>query len=126
VNSSASVSSSNWRTQANTVGRWIAANRLATLLGALILLSLILYLVLGLRSRGKDGTKAKRLKALKAQPKVQPTHLPEVEAPEVASAASVAATAPRHSSVLTKPSIASPTTDHDEHREEEEREVFEL
>jgi hypothetical protein len=104
----------------------MAANRLATLLGALILLSLILYLVLGLRGRGKEGTKAKRLKALKSQPKVQPTHFPETEAPKVDSSASVAATAPRHSSVLTKPSIGSPTMDHDEHREEEEREVFEL
>lgn len=126
LNSSASASSSNWRTRANTVGRWMAANRLATLLGALILLSLILYLVLGLRGRGKDGTKAKRLKTLKAQPKVQPTHFPDAEAPGVAGAASVAAPAPRPSSVLTKPLIGSPTTDHDEHREEEEREVFEL
>lgn len=126
VNSSGSASSSNWGTRTSAVGRWIAANRLATLLGALILLSLILYLVLGLRRRGNDGTKAKRLKALKAQPKVQPTHLPDAEPPVVASAAPVAASTPRQPSVLTKASIGSPTTDHDEHSEEEEREVFEL
>lgn len=126
VNSSGSANSSNWRSRANSVVQWMAANRLATLLGALILLSLILYLVMGLRRRGKDGTKTKALKALKSQPKVQPTLSPDAEAPAVASAASVAASAPRTTSVLTKPSIGSPTMDHDEHREEEEREVFEL
>jgi hypothetical protein len=111
----------------------MSANRLATLLGALILLSLILYLVLGLRRRGKDP-KAKRLKALKAQPKVQskvqpkaqPTVSPEAEMHEVASAEPFGATVPHRSSELTKPSIASPSVSHDPIREEEEREVFEL
>jgi hypothetical protein len=113
----------------------MSANRLATLLGALILLSLILYLVLGLRRRGKDP-KAKRLKALKAQPKVQPnvqpTHSAEAEMPsefekEPAIAAPIATATSHHTSELTKPSIASPTAGHDVYsREEEEREVFEL
>jgi hypothetical protein len=113
----------------------MSANRLATLLGALILLSLILYLVLGLRRRGRDP-KAKRLKALKAQPKVQPkvqpAHSAEVEmasefGKDPAIAAPVAIAAAHHSSELTKPSIASATAGHDEYnREEEEREVFEL
>ncbi len=136
---SGSPSSLNWKSRGTSAVQWMSANRLATLLGALILLSLILYLLLGLRRRGKDP-KAKQLKALKAQPKVQPnvqpnvepTHYAEAEMPNAfdkaaASAAPAAATAARHSSVLTKPSIASPTAGHDENtREEEEREVFEL
>lgn len=132
---SASPSVLNWKTRGNSVVQWMSANRLATLLGALILLSLILYLVLGLRRRGRDP-KAKRLKALKAQPKVQPkvqpTHSAEVKmasefGKDPAIAAPVATAAAHHSSELTKPSIASATAGHDEYsREEEEREVFEL
>jgi len=125
---SASASSLNWRARGNSAIKWVSANRLATLLGALILLSLILYLVLGLRRRGKDP-KAKRLKALKAQPKIQPKvqPSPNTELPEVASAEPFGATVPHQSSELTKPLIASPTAGHDEpSREEEEREVFEL
>jgi hypothetical protein len=132
---SASPSVLNWKTRWHSAVQWMSANRLATLLGALILLSLILYLVLGLRRRGRDP-KAKRLKALKAQPKVQPkvqpTHSAEVEmasefGKDRAIAAPVATAAAHHSSELTKPSIASATAGHDESsREEEEREVFEL
>jgi hypothetical protein len=131
---SGSPSSLNWKTRGNSAVQWMSANRLATLLGVLILLSLILYLVLGLRRRGKDP-KAKRLKALKAQPKVQPnvqpTHSPEAEMPsefgKPVIAAPVAMAAAHHSPVLTKPSIALPIAGYDEHsREEEEREVFEL
>jgi hypothetical protein len=130
---SASPNFLNWRARGNSAIRWMSANRLATLLGALILLSLILYLVLGLRRRGKDP-KAKRVKALKAQPKVQskvqpkaqPTVSPEAEMHEGASAEPFGATVPHRSSELTKPSIASPSVSHDPIREEEEREVFEL
>jgi hypothetical protein len=112
------------------VVQWIAANRLATLVGALILLALILYVLLGLRRRGEDGAKGKRLKALKAQPKVppkvEPTQYPEPQAREIDRKPALAAAAGLHSSELTKPSIATPVAGQHEQREEEEREVFEL
>jgi hypothetical protein len=112
------------------VVQWIAANRLATLLGALILLALILYVLLGLLRRGDGGAKAKRLKAMNAQPKVQPkvepTQSPEPQAREVDKEPALAAAAGHHSSVLMKPSIAAPVAGQHEQREEEEREVFEL
>jgi hypothetical protein len=131
---SASPGSANFKTQGNRVGRWIASNRLAALLGALILLALILYLVLGLRRRGEDGGKANRLKAMRDKPKAQPkvesgvesTPSPEAQAAEVERATSLAAPAAHHSSVLTKPSIAAPVAGQYEQGEEEEREVFEL
>ncbi len=49
--SSESPSSLNWRTRGQSALRWVWANRLATLIGALVLLSLILYLAMALRRR---------------------------------------------------------------------------
>jgi hypothetical protein len=103
------------------VVQWVLANRLATLLGALILLSLILYLVFGLRGRGKDVSKAKRKKSLKVQPKVQPNvepnvepsvdpaHFPDAEMNEVAGvAAGVSPRSPDQPSELDKqPGVAT-------------------
>lgn len=52
----------------SSVYKWISANRLASLLGALILLSLLAYLLMVLRGR-RNEAKANRAKALKVQPK---------------------------------------------------------
>jgi hypothetical protein len=145
-NSGSAATTSSGPAKANAwtayVGRWIAVNKLATLLGALILLALILYLVLGLRGRDGDGGKAKRLKTLKTQAKVQPklsadedlagaselstTTQPSEPVSEPLAVAPIVRSA-HDSSVLTKASIASPTAGHVEPlKEEEEREVFEL
>lgn len=135
-----------WRTRGKAAVQWISANRLATLLGALILLSLILYLAMTLRRRRKNVAKAKRVKA----PKVQPTHSPDADLFEVSDTAAVvpaassnqprdfvsepslassgaAASSQSHAWVLTKPAIGLPTAGPSEAgSEEQEREVFEL
>lgn len=130
----------NWRDRQASVRQWMSANRLATLLGALILLSLIVYLVLALRRRRTHVVKTKRANA----PKVQPRYSPDGELNELPSAgineqrrdtgARPASSRPAatagldpSSPVLTRPTIVSPIAGHDEHgSEEEEREVFEL
>jgi hypothetical protein len=132
--------SSNWSNRKAAVIGWMSANRLATLLGALILLSLIFYLVSAVLRRKKNGEQAKGAKA-----KVQPKYSPNEKLDELPSAAAVIApvspqasaveppasspSAVAHPPVLTRPTIVSPSTSADEHREhsaDEEREVFEL
>ena len=140
--SSGSGSSLNWKDRQAAARQWMSANRLATLLGALILLSLIVYLALALRRRQKTVVKTKRAKA----PKVQPRYSQDGELNELSSAGSneqsprrdsaqpapgrpvaVAASAQDQSRILTRPTMASANAGHDEHSsEEEEREVFEL
>lgn len=71
----------NWKGRGKSALQWMSANRLATLLGALILLSLVLYLTTGLRRRRKSVAKPKRIKSMvhpKVQPKVQPRVQPKV------------------------------------------------
>jgi hypothetical protein len=156
VNSSAPSGSQrfeSWKRGGKSVVLWMSANRLATLLGVLILLSLVLYLVLALRRRGKGGSKLKRKKVKvqpKVQPKVEPTPSPDMEMNEGADAAWLVspssanqpsefikepaiappvavAAVPHHSWGPTKASVSSPTAGPDEFSsEEEEREVFEL
>ena len=127
--------------------QWVSKNRLATLLGALILLSLILYLALALRSRQKKDVKAKRAKAPKVQPKYSADgELQELSSPspevildgasrpnrvqdqrEQPTAPAAAAGMSHNHDWLTSPTIASPDAGHEEHSsEEEDREVFEL
>jgi hypothetical protein len=145
VGSRSGSSNSNSR---SAVMRWMSANRLATLLGALILLSLILYLATAIRRRKKDAVKGAGAKA-KVQPKYSPTErldeLPSTRANEplppqqsaaeqpMLSASAAAASAQDQPWVLTKPTIVSPTaappasaapSAHD--TDQEEREVFEL
>lgn len=126
---SASSGSLNWDARSRAARKWISANRLATLLGALILLSLILYLVMALRRRRQGAMKVKRASV----PKVQPNPSSDADFAEVtrsspvAAAPSAAAATQNREQVLTRPSITSPSVVHDEHSaEEEEREVFEL
>jgi hypothetical protein len=71
----------NLKQRGSAVRHWAAANRLAALLGALILLSLILYLALALRNRQKTVVEAKRAKT----PKVQPKYSGEGELKELSS-----------------------------------------
>ena len=125
--------------------RWMSANRLATLLGALILLSLIVYLATAIRRRKKSAVQAAGAKA-KVPPKYSPNEelnelpgtrtngtLPQQQSgaePPVVSAFAAAASAQDQPWVLTRPTIVSPTAPRDEHSEQstdqEEREVFEL
>jgi hypothetical protein len=146
VNASESVS--NWGTRGKAIRQWVSANRLATLLGALILLSLILYLAAALSRRRKKLNTSKRVAGSKIQPKVQPNlstdalfdellnsrpitspapNNPPKEFVKPASAAAVVAATPQNRSrVPTKPSVASPSAGHEYSSSEEEREVFEL
>lgn len=156
-NSSAGTSGSaapsgflNWKTRGKNALQWVPKNRLASLLGALILLSLIVYLVMILRRRRENVVKAKRVRAPKVQPKVQSSDTSGAELFEVPEAspigpngppaannhsrefvserpiAAAAASSPSHDWVLTKPSISSPKAGSEAGSEEQEREVFEL
>ncbi len=69
ASSTALRSSSTFRQRASSVAQWISANRLGSLIGALILLSLILYLALFFRKRRQGVARAKLAKAKKVQPK---------------------------------------------------------
>ena len=143
ANSSGSSDFLNWRNRQAAARQWMSANRLATLLGALILLSLVVYLVTAFRRRQTTVVKTKLAKA----PKVQPKYSPDAELNELPNAAinrktlpgdtgaqppssrASAAAAPDQNSsrVLTRPTIVAPVAGNDEHSsEEEEREVFEL
>ena len=136
--------SSNGQNGRAVIMKWMSANRMATLLGALILLSLILYLATAFRRRRKNG-----IRAAGAKTKVQPKYSPNEELGELsgtraneelphqqstaehpAALASAAATSAYQPWVLTRPTIVSPTASSDEHSEQsgdqEEREVFEL
>jgi hypothetical protein len=129
---SGSTASVAWRNRLDAARRWVSANRLATLLGVLILLSLIVYLAAAIRRRRETDPKAKQAKS----PKVQPRYAPDAELSELPksrdeaasmSKPSAAAAAQSSSGILTRPTIVSATNSHDENSsEEEEREVFEL
>jgi len=142
VGSSGSPGFLNWKTRGKAALQWVSGNRPATLLGALILLSLIFYLATALRRRRKKLITAKRVKTSKVQPKhasgadldellsagsvTSPasSKLPKEFAKPAIAAAVAAATPQDHSWVLTKP--ASPSAGHEHSSDEEEREVFEL
>jgi hypothetical protein len=101
-----------WKARRRSALQWVSANRFATLLGGLIVSSLILFLATVVHSRrvgGDDGL-----------PKTTPSEL--AKKPSIALA-SVAADFKNR--MLSKRSITSPTARLGEH-EEEEREVFEL
>lgn len=89
VTQSGSTASPTWMGRARAVRTWVSANRAATLLGALLLLSVIVFLGVPLYRRRKVLFKAKRVKAPLAQPK----YSPDVELKEVVAAASVSSAA---------------------------------
>jgi hypothetical protein len=125
-----------------SVRKWIASNRLATMLGALILLSLIAYLVMAIRGRQENGSRAKLAKSPKVAPRYCDEELKDVgesvakqpsrdvvSQPPLSKAAAASSSTPTETEswVLTMPTIVTPPTTQDEHStEEEDREVFEL
>lgn len=134
-----SNTSAGWRNRFESAKRWMLANKLATFLGALILLSLIIYLMLAMRGRRENGYKARSAKT----PKVQPTfrageELREVaatnaavkqsEVPKQTAARSAAAASSANTDrVVTKPTrVSTPVAQAEQNSEPEDREVFEL
>jgi hypothetical protein len=133
--SSGSTSFLNWKNRLAAARHWMSANRLATLLGALILLSLVVYLVIFMRRRQETAVKNKQAKTPKVQPRYSPgNELKEIseaeteaQRPRPDSGAAKPFSRPAPAVALTRPTIVSPTAGNDEQiREEEEREVFEL
>ena len=132
--------SANWKDRLAPARQWMSANRLATLLGALILLSLIAYLLLALRRRQTTVVKTKRARVPKVQPRYSSeaglNELPRAGSNEQARRGDTAQQKATKPSVVaasyqdqpwTRPDIVSPTAGHVEQvGEEEEREVFEL
>jgi hypothetical protein len=120
------------RNRIDAARRWVSANRLATLVAALILLSLIVYLVAAIRRRRETDPKTKQAKL----PKVQPRYAPDAELSELRKSEDEVASNPKPSAagaaqsssgILTRPTIVTATSSNDERSsEEEEREVFEL
>lgn len=136
-NSSTAPSASNvssWGDRKAAITRWISANRLATLLGALILLSLIIYLISGLRRRSATAVKNRDVKS-KVQPKYsandsleelspkQTEKLSDSERVVANKETSVAASEPSRPWTLPKRNTATAAT---EDIDKEDREVFEL
>ena len=139
---SGSSNSQSWRNRVAAARQWMSANRLATLVAALILLSLIVYLVSAIRRKQKTDGKSRRAKAPKVQPKYsadqalnelpksgasEQTPRREAVAEAAASRASEATPDYERPRILTQPTIVSPSVGQEEQSsEEEEREVFEL
>jgi hypothetical protein len=70
-----SLESPNWKTRGKAALQWVAANRMASLLAAVLLLSLLVFFGSSVYRRRKNAVKAKRAKA----PGVQPKYSPNVE-----------------------------------------------
>ncbi|MGH9873914.1 MAG: hypothetical protein ACRD9S_15805 [Pyrinomonadaceae bacterium] len=129
TSSSGSAGFLDWKNRTAAARQWVLANRIATLLGALILLSLFVYLVTAIRRRRQTVSKTKQAKT----PKIQPRYSAGAELNELSNSG-INEQMPRepltrssYGGALTRPTIVSPSADHDEqNREEEEREVFEL
>ncbi len=68
ANPQALDSSANWRSRINPL-QWVSAHRLTTLLAALVLLGLILFLAWSGNPRLKNGVRAKRMRARFLKPK---------------------------------------------------------
>lgn len=146
VSAPTSFGSLNWRARGKAALQWLSGNRLATLLGALILLSLVLYLATLVRRRREKLVEARRVTAsAKVQPKYSSgadleelpgaglaapspsSTVPQEAAKKLASASAVAGAASHnHGWGLTKPSITSSSAGHQQSTDEEEREVIEL
>jgi hypothetical protein len=122
--SSSPVGISAW-SRREVVRRWISANRAATLLGGLILLSLIAYALLALRQRAAD--RSQRANFPKVQPKVE-TANSDVKVAAAAPAAPSPTNTPTPASInrgLSQPNVSSPVKQ-ELSSEAEEREVIEI
>ena len=82
VTQSGATVSPNWISRTKAARQWASTNRPATLLGALLLLSVIVFLGATLYRRRKSVVRAKRVK----QPLAQPKYSPDVELNEVVAA----------------------------------------
>ncbi|HEX9424813.1 MAG TPA: hypothetical protein VF899_16360 [Pyrinomonadaceae bacterium] len=126
VSSTAANGFFNWKTRGRAALRWVSANHLATLPGALIVLSLIFYLTMVLPRRRKN-LRAKRVDVPKVQPKIQAKYS-GADFDQVGGdgllANPAAVNSENNAWVLTRPPITSPTAGLGEQKEE--REVFEL
>jgi len=71
-NASGSGGGFSWKQRGALAMQWASRNRLATLLGALILLSLIFYLLLALRSRKKRAAKQNRQRRRRCNRSIPP------------------------------------------------------
>jgi len=139
IGSNINTGANQWRARASAALAWMKANRLATFVAALILLSLIVYFLASLRRRRTDVVKTKQATTSKVQPKLSTEELSErpqqedVRPAPVVNATEnrqpVTPTAPAASgiekSAFSRPSFAGPTLAR-ESSEEQEREVFEL
>lgn len=137
---SRSTSSSNWSDRKAAIMRWVSSNRLATLVGALILLSLIIYLISGLRRRQTDVARDREVKSAKVQPKYSPNEsldelssdktekLAQHDGVPVVQPSSHAVAKPEQQTPLTppKPDVVSAAGGAEELTDKEDREVFEL
>jgi hypothetical protein len=131
---SARLSASSWSDRKAAIRRWVSSNRLATILGALILVSLLAYVISGWRKRQAVVTKARESKSSKVQPKYSDNESLEELAPKrtepVAqrenSLEAGAAAAKAESPWITRPTIVSAGSSAQDISDKEDREVFEL
>ncbi len=137
-NAAGSNGGMDWKSRLAGLKQWMAANRLATLLAALIVLSLVAYLILAFRARNQNGYKAKSAKT----PKVQPKYSPGEELREVSEIQPVVKATPPQKpvaqsaaagstvgagNILTRPTVVqTPASQPEQTNEPEDREVFEL
>jgi hypothetical protein len=126
--STGSPSLLDWKARGKAALQWASVNRLATLLGVVILLSLILYLATAVYRRRKNRVRERPSNVLSVQPRVQPSSsvsfedstnpitspalskLPKEFVDESAIAAAASQSQPR---MTTKPSIVSQSVVHD-------------
>ena len=102
---SRSGSSQSLRQRSSAMVNWISANRLASLIGALILLGLILLFVMFLRNRRAGAAKAKRAKV----PKVQPSYSQVNELSDASSSSDEPVRAPQNEPAARVASVLSET-----------------
>jgi hypothetical protein len=130
------TSSSSWGDRKAAIMRWVSANRLATILGALILLSLIAYLISGWRQRQAVRTGGRDSKSSKVQPKYSKSEaldeltprdpLPQRQSSVTNKEAAVTTSQGESPRRLTRPNIISAGGAAKEISDKEDREVFEL
>jgi hypothetical protein len=127
VGSTTSSGFLNWKTRSKVGMQWLSANHLATLVGILILFSLISYPAMAFRRRRKN-IRAKRAHVANVQPKIQPKYsgadFDQAGGDDLLTKPA-GVNSENHARVPPLPSITLPTAGLRKH-EEEEREVFEL
>jgi hypothetical protein len=131
--------SSNWSNSKAAITRWVSSNRLATLVTALIVLSLLIYLISGLRRRETAVAQGREAKSTKVQPKYSPNEsldeLSSDKAERLAQHEAVATQPSTHTMAkseqratwtLPNPAVVSAGGGSEKLTDKEDREVFEL